>query len=85
MKIYASPFILKLNDAQFLQGPAVRTAASSLIIRKSLGNHTQHLLQVFFTSLFDLFGREKIFNCIMLSLSFSSAINGPRDMFVIKD
>lgn len=48
LKIFASPYILKLNNTQFLQGPAVRTGASSLIIRKLLGNHTQHLLQVCF-------------------------------------
>lgn len=45
LKISASPCILKLNEVQFLQGLAAQTVASSLIIRNSLGNHTQHLLQ----------------------------------------
>lgn len=47
LKISASPCILTLNKVQFLQGLAVRIAASSLIIRNSLGNYTQHLLQFF--------------------------------------
>lgn len=81
MKIPVSPCTLKLNEVEFLQGLAVQTAVSSLIMRNPLGNHTQHLLP-FLTS---LLSNEKVLNCVVLSFSFSNAINGPRDILVVKD